>query len=390
MRDIILLKQGEMVLKGLNKHRFDQRLQANIRYRIRDCGKFKVYSRQSIVYVEPADDNADVDAAFEALKTVFGIITLTRAASCEKTKEAVTALAVEYLRDAMQSAGSFKVETRRGDKSFPMTSIELSQYVGGELSEAYPDVRVDVHNPELTVNIEIRDYAAFVHGASVPGAGGMPLESNGRAVTLLSGGIDSPVSTYMIARRGVKPIPVHFFSFPYTSQQAKDKVVELAHILTQYCGSMTIEVVPFTHIQEEIRDKCPERYFTLIMRRFMMRIADYIAKSNACGAIITGENLGQVASQTMEAMAVSQAVTDLPVLQPLVGMDKEDIVRIARKIGTFDTSILPYDDCCTVFTPRHPETKPTVEEVAEAESALDVEALISEAVSGIERIRVKL
>ncbi len=390
MRDIILLKQGEMVLKGLNKHRFDQRLQANIRYRIRDCGKFKVYSRQSIVYVEPADDNADVDAAFEALKTVFGIITLTRAASCEKTKEAVTALAVEYLRDAMQSAGSFKVETRRGDKSFPMTSIELSQYVGGELSEAYPDVRVDVHNPELTVNIEIRDYAAFVHGASVPGAGGMPLESNGRAVTLLSGGIDSPVSTYMIARRGVKPIPVHFFSFPYTSQQAKDKVVELAHILTQYCGSMTIEVVPFTHIQEEIRDKCPERYFTLIMRRFMMRIADYIAKSNACGAIITGENLGQVASQTMEAMAVSQAVTDLPVLQPLVGMDKEDIVRIARKIGTFDTSILPYEDCCTVFTPRHPETKPTVEEVAEAESALDVEALISEAVSGIERIRVKL
>ncbi len=390
MRDIILLKQGEMVLKGLNKHRFDQRLQANIRYRIRDCGKFKVYSRQSIVYVEPADDNADVDAAFEALKTVFGIITLTRAASCEKTKEAVTALAVEYLRDAMQSAGSFKVETRRGDKSFPMTSIELSQYVGGELSEAYPDVRVDVHNPELTVNIEIRDYAAFVHGASVPGAGGMPLESNGRAVTLLSGGIDSPVSTYMIARRGVKPIPVHFFSFPYTSQQAKDKVVELAHILTQYCGSMTIEVVPFTHIQEEIRDKCPERYFTLIMRRFMMRIADYIAKSNACGAIITGENLGQVASQTMEAMAVSQSVTDLPVLQPLVGMDKEDIVRIARKIGTFDTSILPYEDCCTVFTPRHPETKPTVEEVAEAERALDVEALISEAVSGIERIRVKL
>ena len=390
MRDIILLKQGEMVLKGLNKHRFDQRLQANIRYRIRDCGKFKVYSRQSIVYVEPADDNADVDAAFEALKTVFGIITLTRAASCEKTKEAVTALAVEYLRDAMQSAGSFKVETRRGDKSFPMTSIELSQFVGGELSDAYPDVRVDVHNPELTVNIEIRDYAAFVHGASVPGAGGMPLESNGRAVTMLSGGIDSPVSTWMIARRGVKPIPVHFFSFPYTSEQAKEKVVELTRILTQYCGSMTIEVVPFTHIQEEIRDKCPERYFTLIMRRFMMRISDYIAKSNGCGAIITGENLGQVASQTMEAMAVSQSVTDLPVLQPLVGMDKEDIVRIARKIGTFDTSILPYEDCCTVFTPRHPETRPTVEEVAEAERALDVQGLIDEAVGGIERIRVKL
>jgi thiamine biosynthesis protein ThiI len=390
MTDIILLKQGEMVLKGLNKHRFDQILQNNIRYRLKGFGKFKVYSRQSIVYVEPLNDDSDVDGAFEALKTVFGVITLTRAAACEKDKDAIAKLAVEYLHDAMTQAESFKVEARRGDKTFPMTSIELSQYVGGELSDAYPDIRVDVHNPELLVNIEIRDYAAYVHGASVPGAGGMPLGSNGRAVTLLSGGIDSPVSTYMIARRGVKPIPVHFFSYPYTSEMAKQKVVELAHILTQYCGSMTIEVVPFTHIQEEIRDKCPEKYFTLIMRRFMMRIAEYIALSNDCKAIITGENLGQVASQTMEAMASTQAVTALPVLQPLVGMDKEDIVTIARRIGTFDTSILPYEDCCTVFTPRHPETRPTVEEVAEAEGALDVEGLVREAESGIERIRVAL
>lgn len=390
MRDFILLKQGEMVLKGLNKHRFDQRLQSNVRYRIRDLGKFKVYSRQSIVYVEPMDDEADVDVAFEKLQTVFGISSLTRAAACEKNKEAIAALAISYLRDAMLGARSFKVEARRGDKAFPMTSIELSQYVGGELSDAYPNVPVDVHNPDLTVNIEIRDYAAFVHGGPVSGAGGMPLGSNGQAVSLLSGGIDSPVSTYMIARRGVKPIPVHFFSFPYTSEQAKQKVVELTQLLTEYCGSMTIEVVPFTHIQEEIRDKCPEKYFTLIMRRFMMRIADTIAKSNGCGAIVTGENLGQVASQTMEAMAVSQAVSDLPVLQPLVGMDKEDIVRIARKIGTFSTSILPYEDCCTVFTPRHPETKPTVTEVASAEAALEIEALVTEAVSGIERIRVKL
>ena len=390
MTDIILLKQGEMVLKGLNKHRFDQILQNNIRYRLKGFGKFKVYSRQSIVYVEPLNDDSDVDGAFEALKTVFGVITLTRAAACKKDKDAIAKLAIEYLHDAMTQAESFKVEARRGDKTFPMTSIELSQYVGGELSDAYPDIRVDVHNPELLVNIEIRDYAAYVHGASVPGAGGMPLGSNGRAVTLLSGGIDSPVSTYMIARRGVKPIPVHFFSFPYTSEQAKEKVVELTRILTQYCGSMTIEVVPFTHIQEEIRDKCPEKYFTLIMRRFMMRIAEYIALSNDCKAVITGENLGQVASQTMEAMASTQAVTALPVLQPLVGMDKEDIVTIARRIGTFDTSILPYEDCCTVFTPRHPETRPTVEEVAEAEGALDVEGLVSEAESGIERIRVAL
>ena len=390
MTDIILLKQGEMVLKGLNKHRFDQILQNNIRYRLKGFGKFKVYSRQSIVYVEPLNDDSDVDGAFEALKTVFGVITLTRAAACKKDKDAIAKLAIEYLHDAMTQAESFKVEARRGDKTFPMTSIELSQYVGGELSDAYPDIRVDVHNPELLVNIEIRDYAAYVHGASVPGAGGMPLGSNGRAVTLLSGGIDSPVSTYMIARRGVKPIPVHFFSYPYTSEMAKQKVVELAHILTQYCGSMTIEVVPFTHIQEEIRDKCPEKYFTLIMRRFMMRIAEYIALSNDCKAVITGENLGQVASQTMEAMASTQAVTALPVLQPLVGMDKEDIVTIARRIGTFDTSILPYEDCCTVFTPRHPETRPMVEEVAEAEGALDVNGLVREAESGIERIRVAL
>ena len=390
MRDIILLKQGEMVLKGLNKHRFDQILQNNIRYRLKPFGKFRIYSRQSIVYVEPLNDETDVDGAFEALKTVFGIITLTRAAGCEKNKEAIAKLAIEYLKDAMESAESFKVEARRGDKSFPMTSIELAQYVGGELSDAYPDIRVDVHDPALTVNVEIRDYAAFVHGESVTGAGGMPLGSNGRAVALLSGGIDSPVSTYMIARRGVKPIPVHFFSFPYTSQQAKEKVVELAQILTEYCGSMTIEVVPFTHIQEEIRDKCPEKYFTLIMRRFMMRCAEYIAKSNGCGAIITGEDLGQVASQTMEAMASTQAVTDLPVLQPLVGMDKEDIVRIARKIGTFDTSILPYEDCCTVFTPRHPETRPEVAEVAEAEAVLDIDGLVTEAVNNIERIRVAL
>ena len=286
----------------------------------------------------------------------------------------------------MESARSFKVESKRSDKAFPMTSIELSQYVGGELADAYPDTAVDVHDPELTVHIEVRDLAAYVHAAPVPGAGGMPVGSNGVAVTLLSGGIDSPVSTYMIAKRGVRLIPVHFFSFPYTSQQAKDKVVELGRQLTAYCGRMTMEVVPFTHIQEEIRDKCPEEYFTLIMRRFMMRIAQHIAEANGAKAIVTGENLGQVASQTMEAMASTQAVTHLPVLQPLIGMDKEEIITIARKIGTFDTSILPYEDCCTVFTPRHPRTRPQVSEVEAAESALDVDTLVQEAIQGIERI----
>ncbi|MDY4635144.1 MAG: tRNA uracil 4-sulfurtransferase ThiI [Candidatus Limivicinus sp.] len=385
MNDIILLKLGEIVLKGLNRKSFEQKLMGNIRRRLAPLGNFRVYCLQSTVYVE-GEEGADMDAAFEAMQQVFGVISLSRAAPCEKNKEAIAKLAIEYLRDEMESARSFKVESKRSDKAFPMTSIELSQYVGGELADAYPDTAVDVHDPELTVHIEVRDLAAYVHAAPVPGAGGMPVGSNGVAVTLLSGGIDSPVSTYMIAKRGVRLIPVHFFSFPYTSQQAKDKVVELGRQLTAYCGRMTMEVVPFTHIQEEIRDKCPEEYFTLIMRRFMMRIAQHIAEANGAKAIVTGENLGQVASQTMEAMASTQAVTHLPVLQPLIGMDKEEIITIARKIGTFDTSILPYEDCCTVFTPRHPRTRPQVSEVEAAESALDVDTLVQEAIQGIERI----
>ena len=388
MNDIILVKLGEIILKGLNRRYFEQKLMANMRRRLSHIGKFRVYCIQSTVYVEAQEDNADIDAAFEALQNVFGIVALVRAAACEKDKDAIAALAKEYLRDEMLRAKSFKVESKRSDKSFPMTSIELSQYVGGELNEAYPDVKVDVHEPELIVHIEVRDLAAYVHGAPVPGAGGMPVGCNGTAVTLLSGGIDSPVSSYMIAKRGVHLIPVHFFSFPYTSQQAKEKVIELAQIITAYCGKMTMEIVPFTHIQEEIRDKCPEEYFTLIMRRFMMRIAQRIALDNNARAIVTGENLGQVASQTMEAMASTQAVLQLPVLQPLIGMDKEEIVRLARKIGTFETPILPYEDCCTVFTPRHPRTRPKLHEVERAESKLDVDALVAEALEGIERIEL--
>ncbi len=388
MTDMILLKQGEIVLKGLNKRSFEQKLLANIRKRLKPLGEFQVYCVQSTVYVEPKDENADLDAAFESLKKVFGVVSLSRAAACEKDKDAIVELAKRYLADDMRRARSFKVETKRSDKAFPMT-IQVSQYVGGELSEAFPEVKVDVHNPELTVHVEIRDYAAYVHAQPTPGAGGMPVGSNGRAVTLLSGGIDSPVSTYMIAKRGVKLIPVHFFSFPYTSELAKQKVLELAEELTEYCGSMTVEIVPFTHIQEQIRAKCPEEYFTLVMRRFMMRIATRIADANGCKAIVTGENLGQVASQTMEAMACTRAVTPLPVLQPLIGMDKEEIVTIARKIGTFNTSILPYEDCCTVFTPRHPKTKPTVAELEEVELAMDVDGLVDEAVRNIERVKVR-
>ncbi len=388
INDIILLKLGEIVLKGLNRRSFEQKLMGNIKRRLEAIGSFKTYLMQSTVYIEPIDDTSDMDAAFDAMTRVFGIASVNRAAGCEKDPQKIAELAISYLKENMESAKSFKVEGKRSDKRFPMTSIQLAQFVGGELAEAYPDCAVDVHDPELTVHVEIRDLAAYVHAAPTPGAGGMPVGCNGVAVTLLSGGIDSPVSTYMIAKRGVRLIPVHFFSFPYTSEQAKQKVVELAELLTAYCGSMTIEVVPFTHIQEEIRAKCPEEYFTLIMRRFMMRIAQRIADANGAKAIVTGENLGQVASQTIEAMASTQAVTELPVLQPLIGMDKEEIVRLARRIGTFDTSILPYEDCCTVFTPKHPKTKPKVQEVALLESVLDIDGLVDEAVAGIERIKV--
>lgn len=389
MEDMILLKQGEIVLKGLNRRSFEMKLLSNIKRRLQNFGQFRVYAVQSTIYVEPQGE-CDMDRAYAAVKTIFGIVSVSRAAACDKDKDAILETARRYLGEDLGRAKSFKVETKRSDKRFPMTSIQLSQYVGGILSEEYPQVKVDVHKPEFIVNLEVRDYAAYVHGPSENGAGGIPVGTGGRVVSLLSGGIDSPVSTHMIARRGVSIIPVHFFSFPYTSEQAKDKVIELARLLTKYCGRMTLEVVPFTHIQEEIREKCPEELFTIIMRRFMMRIADKIAEENGCKALVTGENLGQVASQTLEAMAVTEACCTRPVLRPCIGFDKRDIVEMATKIGTFETSILPYEDCCTVFTPRHPRTKPKLAEVEAAEAVLDVEALVLEAFENIERIVINL
>ena len=388
MNEMILLKLGELVLKGLNRRSFEDKLQANIYRRLNNLGQFRVYTRQSTTYVEPMNDQCDMDGAWEALTKVFGVVGLSRARACEKDKDAILAAAREYLDDKLSTAKTFKVETKRADKTFPMTSIQLSQYVGGELDELYPNLQVDVHHPELTVHVEIRDYAAFVHADPEPGAGGLPVGINGRAVSLLSGGIDSPVSSWMIAKRGVALEMVHFFSYPYTSPEAKEKVIELARLLTPWCGRLTVHVVPFTAIQEELRRSCPPELFTLIMRRFMMRISERVAQRCGAKALVTGECLGQVASQTMEAMTVTGAVVKLPILRPVVGMDKEDIVQISRNIGTFDTSILPYEDCCTVFTPRHPRLRPTLEEIEAAEQVLDIEAMVSAAVEGIERVQV--
>ena len=388
MNEMILLKLGEMVLKGLNRRSFEDKLQANIYRRLNNLGQFRVYTRQSTTYVEPMSDDCDMDGAWEALTKVFGVVGLSRARACEKDKDAILSAAQEYLGDRLSVAKTFKVETKRADKTFPMTSIQLSQYVGGELDELYPNLKVDVHHPELTVHVEIRDYAAFVHADPEPGAGGLPVGINGRAVSLLSGGIDSPVASWMIAKRGVALEMVHFFSYPYTSNEAKEKVIDLARLLAPWCGRLTVHVVPFTAIQEELRRSVPQELFTLVMRRFMMRISQRVAQRCGAKALVTGECLGQVASQTMEAMTVTGAVVDLPVLRPVVGMDKEDIVKISRKIGTYDTSILPYEDCCTVFTPRHPRLRPTLEELEAAEQSLDIEAMVQAAVDGVERIQI--
>jgi len=389
MNEIFLMKLGEIVLKGANKRQFENKLRQNVRRRMRPYGEFDVYIMQSTVYVQPMDDNCDVDGAWEACHSIFGVVSLCRCRPCEKDLDAIFATIEEYLGDDLDAARSFKVESKRSDKRFPLTSIGISQEIGGRLAEAHPACEVDVHNPEYTVYVEVRDLAAYVHGPAEPGAGGLPTGVGGRAMCLLSGGIDSPVAAYMIAKRGVEIEAVHFFSYPYTSQLAKDKVLELARLVTRYSGRMTVNVVSFTQIQEAIRDNCPEEFFTLVMRRFMMDIAQRIAKDDGCGALITGENLGQVASQTMEAMTVTGAVVDIPVFMPLVGMDKEEIVTIARKIGTMETSILPYEDCCTVFTPKHPKTKPTLAQLENVEQKLDREALIAEALASVEKIKVQ-
>ena len=388
MKEIFLLKLGEVVLKGANKRQFEGRLRQNIRRRMKPYGNFDVYLMQSTVYVEPLDEEADVEGAWEACHAIFGLVSLCRCRPCEKNVDAIFAAIENYLGEDLDCAKSFKVESKRSDKRFPMTSIQLSQEIGGRLAESHPGVEVDVHHPEYTVNVEVRDLAAYVHGPAEPGAGGLPTGVGGRAMSLLSGGIDSPVASYMIAKRGVEIEAVHFFSYPYTSQLAKDKVIELARLVTKYSGKMTVNVVSFTEIQEAIRDNCPEEYFTLIMRRFMMEIAMRLAKEDGCGALVTGENLGQVASQTMEAMTVTGAVVDIPIFMPLVGMDKKDIIAIAEKIGTLETSILPYEDCCTVFTPKHPKTKPTLGQVLHAEEKLDREALIVKALESVEKIKV--
>ena len=389
MKEMFLLKLGEIVLKGANRRTFEETLKKNVRRTVSHFGAFKVYIMQSTVYVEPQSEDCDLDGAWEACGHVFGVSSMCRCRACGKDLDAIYQAVVDYLGDELSMQKSFKVESKRSDKSFPLNSIQISQEIGGRLAEAFPQVAVDAHKPSYVVNVEVRDFAAYIHGPAQPGAGGLPTGTGGRAAVLLSGGIDSPVAGYMIAKRGVELECIHFFSYPYTSERAKEKVLELAKLMTKYCGRMTVDVVGFTEIQEAIRDHCREEYFTIIMRRFMMRISEAIARDHGAKCLVTGENLGQVASQTMDAMAVTGAVVHMPMFHPLIGMDKEEIVSIARRIGTLETSILPYEDCCTVFTPKHPKTKPVLEAVEAEEARLDVAGLIARAIENTEKIQVR-
>ena len=384
MRRIILFKLGEVALKGQNRRRFEKLLLDGVRRACAPVGDFHAYIAQSTGYVEPRDGAADVTAAYAACKKVFGISTVCLAALCDKDMDAIYRTVDAFLGPRLREIRTFKVEAKRADKQFPLRSPEICAEMGGRLLGAFPHLKVDVRCPDAIVYVEIRERYACIHELAEKGEGGMPTGSGGRGMLLISGGIDSPVAGYMLARRGVVLNAVHFFSYPYTSERARDKVITLLKKVAQYSGRIHLHIVPFTEIQERMREKVDEEYFTLVMRAFMMKIADRVAKDTNCGALITGESLGQVASQTMEALAVTNSFCTLPVLRPVIGMDKEDIVRIARRIDTFETSILPYEDCCTVFTPRHPKTKPQLNAVLRQLHKLDADALIDRAVEGIE------
>ncbi len=379
MKEIILIKNGELALKGLNRRTFEDMLVKNMRRRLESLGKFKFTVAQSTIVAEPENEAIDLDEAVERIGKIFGIAGFSRAAAVEKDMETILKSAEEYLAPQLLTVRSFKVEAKRSDKKFPLTSPEICRETGGYLLRKFPHLEVDVHNPDIVVTVEVRDSSAYIHGKQIKGAGGMPTGSAGRAALLISGGIDSPVAGYMMAKRGLELMAVHFASPPYTSERAEQKVHSLLKQVSKYSGRIALFVVPFTETQELIKDNCPEEIFTVIMRRMMMRVAQKIAAKEHAGALITGESVGQVASQTMQAIACTDNVCEIPVFRPLIGMDKDEVVAISRKIETFDISILPYEDCCTVFTPKHPRTRPTIDYVEECEKALEVDRLVNEA-----------
>ena len=388
--EVILCKFGEVVLKGANRQNFESALVKELRRRASPYGIFKIYFKQSTVYVEPQDEFCDMDGMYEAAKKVFGIVGVNRAAMCEKNMDAIKALAREYLPEKLAGKRTFKVEGKRSDKRFPLGSIEISKEIGGVILSEVRGIKVDVKNPEVTVTVEIRDDNAYIRAGQEPGAGGLPLRSAGKGLLLLSGGIDSPVAGCMMAKRGLEIEALHFESFPYTSERAREKVMQLAQEMCEYCARINVHVISLTHIQEELRDKCEEDYFTLLLRIFMMRLAERCAADFKCGALITGESLGQVASQTLAAIGVTDSVVNVPVFRPCIGLDKGEIISYARFYGTFETSILPFEDCCTVFTPKHPKTQPKLELVMKELEKVDFDALFEEAYASMYTVTKKV
>lgn len=390
MKEIILIKNGELALKGLNRSSFEDKLIKNIKHRISDLGSFEFTKSQSTIMVDPVDGDIDLDEAVDRISKVFGIAALSRACVCEKNFEDIKKTAEEYLREQLEDAQTFKVEAKRSDKKFPMKSPEICRETGGYLLSKFNHLKVDVHNPDIIVTVEVRDKYAFVRGNNIKGAGGMPTGTSGRAAILISGGIDSPVAAYMMAKRGIELCAVHFASPPYTSELAEMKVMELLKKVAKYSGVITTFVVPFTKIQEAIRDLCPEEFFTIIMRRVMMMISEKIALEQNCSALITGESVGQVASQTIYALGCTDCAVDMPVFRPCIGMDKEEIIKISRKIDTFETSIQPYEDCCTVFTPKHPKTKPHIDDVIAAEKNIEnLDELITDSINNVKKVIIR-
>ncbi len=388
MNEIILCKFGEIVLKGANRNYFESLLLKELRGRMSLYGKCEVNCSQSTAAITPGE-GFDLEGAFEEAKKVFGLVGVSRSLRVGKTMEEIERGLRTWIPGQLCGFRTFKVEAKRSDKTFPLNSPALCDVCGGIILEAVPGIRVDVHNPDIVVRVEIRDTAAYLHAGQDKGAGGMPLGSNGRGLLLLSGGIDSPVAGYMMAKRGVRLDALHFESFPYTSELAREKVIRLAGELTPYTGSLNLHIISVTKIQEALNASCEEDYFTLLLRRFMMRLAVMTANRFGCQALITGESLGQVASQTMEAISVTDPVSDRPVFRPCIGMDKEEIITVSRTIGTFDTSIEPYEDCCTIFTPRHPKTRPELEKVQLQEEKVDWEGLTREAFETLNTVPVR-
>ncbi len=386
---IFIVRCGEVALKGMNKPYFERMLVERIKKLLRKFDNVSVKRHEGLIFVR-ADGSLDRNAIIKEISKVFGVASISPAVECESTMESIGAAAVEYMNGVIEERGikTFKVEAKRADKTFPVKSPDIGRIIGADVLKGCKVLKVDVHHPDCLLFVDVRHDKSYIYQDKIAGFGGLPLGTNGKGLSLLSGGIDSPVATWMMAKRGMMIEAIHFHSYPYTSQRAQEKVEDLASIVATYCGRFRMHVINLLPIQEKIVENCPEEETTILVRRFMMRIAEKVAENNGCGMLITGENLGQVASQTAEALVVTDSSVKMPVMRPLIAMDKVDIMDKAQEIGTYETSIQPYEDCCTVFLPKHPVTKPKLDRILQSESKLDCDELIAAAVASEEIVDI--